>query len=113
MRSSVAPTSGGVMRVASGSCDRRLSRLLTASVVASACFLMVAAGAGAAGLAVASPPAGPVFVIALACTNATAFSPTDVMPLSCSAKMLMLLQLPVALLTVALVIARAVNILKG
>lgn len=46
-------------------------------------------------------------------TNATVFSPTDVMPLSCWAKMLMLLQSAVALLTVALVIARAVNILKG
>jgi hypothetical protein len=45
-------------------------------------------------------------------TNATAFSPTDVMPLSHWAKMLMLLQSAVALLTVALVIARAVNILK-
>ncbi len=45
-------------------------------------------------------------------TNATAFSPTDVMPLSRWAKMLMLLQAAVALLTVALVIARAVNILK-
>jgi hypothetical protein len=45
-------------------------------------------------------------------TNATAFSPTDVMPLARWAKMLMLLQSAVALLTVALVIARAVNILK-
>jgi uncharacterized membrane protein len=45
-------------------------------------------------------------------TNATAFSPTDVMPLSRWAKMLMLLQSAVALLTLALVIARAVNILK-
>jgi uncharacterized membrane protein len=45
-------------------------------------------------------------------TNATAFSPTDVMPLSRWAKMLMLVQSAVSLLTVALVIARAVNILK-
>jgi uncharacterized membrane protein len=45
-------------------------------------------------------------------TNATAFSPTDVMPLSRWAKMLMLVQSAVALLTVAFVIARAVNILK-
>jgi uncharacterized membrane protein len=45
-------------------------------------------------------------------TNATAFSPTDVMPLSRWAKMLMLIQSAVALLTVAMVIARAVNILK-
>jgi uncharacterized membrane protein len=45
-------------------------------------------------------------------TNATAFSPTDVMPLSRWAKMTMMLQSVVSLVTVALVIARAVNILK-
>jgi hypothetical protein len=45
-------------------------------------------------------------------TNAVAFSPTDTMPLSRWAKLLMLIQASVALLTVAFVIARAVNILK-
>ena len=45
-------------------------------------------------------------------TNATAFSPTDTMPLSRWAKMLMLVQSAVSLLTVAFVIARAVNVLK-
>lgn len=45
-------------------------------------------------------------------TNATAFSPTDTMPLTRWAKMIMLLQSAVSLVTVALVIARAVNILK-
>lgn len=45
-------------------------------------------------------------------TNATAFSPTDTMPLSRWAKMLMLLQSGVALVTIGLVIARAVNVLK-
>lgn len=44
-------------------------------------------------------------------TNASAFSPTDVMPLSRWAKALMLLQSMTALLVVGLVIARAVNIL--
>ena len=48
----------------------------------------------------------------LAFTNATAFSPTDVMPLSRWAKMLMLVQSAVSLLLAALVIARAVNILQ-
>lgn len=48
----------------------------------------------------------------LSFTNATAFSPTDVMPLSRWAKMAMLAQSAVSLVTVALVIARAVNILK-
>ena len=45
-------------------------------------------------------------------TNATAFSPTDTMPLSRWAKMLMAAQSSIALITVALVIARAVNVLK-
>ncbi len=45
-------------------------------------------------------------------TNASAFSPTDVMPLTRWAKMLMLLQSMTALLMVGLVIARAVNILR-
>ena len=44
-------------------------------------------------------------------TNSTAFSPTDTMPLSHSAKLLMSAQALVALLTVVLVTARAVNIL--
>jgi uncharacterized membrane protein len=46
-------------------------------------------------------------------TNATAFSPTDTMPMSRWAKTLMALQSGVALITVAFVLARAVNILKG
>ncbi len=45
-------------------------------------------------------------------TNATAFSPTDTMPLTRWAKMLMLVQSAAALLTIALIAARAVNILK-
>jgi uncharacterized membrane protein len=48
----------------------------------------------------------------LSFTNATAFSPTDVMPLSRWAKMLMLAQSAISLLIVAFVVARAVNILK-
>ncbi|GAC1328376.1 MAG: hypothetical protein NVSMB13_15450 [Mycobacteriales bacterium] len=48
----------------------------------------------------------------LSFTNATAFSPTDVLPLSRWAKMTMLVQSAVSLATIALVIARAVNILK-
>ena len=48
----------------------------------------------------------------LSFTNATAFSPTDVMPLAQWAKLTMLGQSAVSLTTVALVIARAVNILK-
>jgi hypothetical protein len=47
----------------------------------------------------------------VAFTNATAFSPTDTMPLSRWAKMLMFLQSLISLLTVVLVVARAVNIL--
>jgi uncharacterized membrane protein len=48
----------------------------------------------------------------LSFTNAAAFSPTDTLPLTSWAKMCMLLQSTVSLSTVALVIARAVNILK-
>jgi uncharacterized membrane protein len=44
-------------------------------------------------------------------TNSTAFSPTDTMPLSRWAKFAMMLQSAVSLVTAALVIARAVNIL--
>src|SRR4051794_9008695 len=44
-------------------------------------------------------------------TNATAFSPTDTMPLSRWTKLTMLSQSAVSLVTVGLVVARAVNIL--
>jgi uncharacterized membrane protein len=44
-------------------------------------------------------------------TNATAFSPTDAMPLTRAAKLLMAGQALTALVTVGLVVARAVNIL--
>jgi uncharacterized membrane protein len=49
----------------------------------------------------------------LSFTNATAFSPTDVMPLARWAKLTMLLQSAVSLSLGALVIARAVNILPS
>lgn len=56
---------------------------------------------------------GPRFVdyLYLSFTNATAFSPTDVMPLARWAKMTMLVQSAVSLALGALVIARAINIL--
>ncbi len=44
-------------------------------------------------------------------TNASAFSPTDTMPLTRRAKLLMMLQSTVSILTLLLVAARAVNIL--
>lgn len=47
----------------------------------------------------------------VAFTNATAFSPTDTMPLSPRAKLLTMAESAVSLLTLALVAARAVNIL--
>jgi hypothetical protein len=63
--------------------------------------------------ACAPPHWAPRFIdyLFVAFTNATAFSPTDTMPLTPWAKMLMLLQASASLLTVALVAARAVNIL--
>ncbi len=45
-------------------------------------------------------------------TNASAFSPTDTMPLTQMAKLLMTAQAITALLTIALVVSRAVNILS-
>jgi hypothetical protein len=53
----------------------------------------------------------PVFLdyVHLGFTNATAFSPTDVMPLTHRAKYAMLVQATIALALFALVVARAVN----
>jgi hypothetical protein len=45
-------------------------------------------------------------------TNATAFSPTDTMPLSPMAKMLMAVQSGASLVTIGMVVARAVNIIQ-
>jgi hypothetical protein len=45
-------------------------------------------------------------------TNAAAFSPTETMPLTPRVKMLMLIESAVSLMTLALVAARAVDILK-
>jgi hypothetical protein len=47
----------------------------------------------------------------LAFTNASAFSPTDVMPMSRWAKVAMTVQALISIVTVALVVSRAVNIL--
>jgi hypothetical protein len=47
----------------------------------------------------------------LSFTNVTAFSPTDVLPLSRWAKLIMMVQSAVALVVVLLVVARAVNVL--
>jgi hypothetical protein len=54
----------------------------------------------------------PIFVdyLYLAFTNATAFSPTDVMPMSRWAKAAMTTQSVISIITLALVISRAVNI---
>jgi len=45
-------------------------------------------------------------------TNASAFSPTDTMPLTPIAKMLMLVQSVASLITIGMVFARAINILN-
>jgi uncharacterized membrane protein len=62
----------------------------------------------------ASPDWEPMFLdyLYLSFTNSTAFSPTDVLPLSRWAKMLMMGQSSVSLVTVVLVVARAVNTLR-
>jgi uncharacterized membrane protein len=60
-----------------------------------------------------SPGWRPRFVdyLYVSLTNATAFSPTDTMPLTAQAKMMMGLQSLVSLVTLGLVVSRAVNIL--
>ncbi len=60
-----------------------------------------------------SPAWRPKFVdyLYLSLTNAAAFSPTDTMPLSASAKLTMGAQSLVSLVTIGLVVSRAVNIL--
>jgi hypothetical protein len=75
-------------------------------------FLFPQMGQGGAGMT--PPDWRPNFLdyLYVSYTNVTAFSPTDTMPMSRWAKMLMLLQSAIALLTVAFVIARAVNVLK-
>lgn len=59
------------------------------------------------------PEREPRFVdyLYVAFTNSTAFSPTDTMPLSGWAKLMMMLQSIISLVTIALVVARAVNVL--
>ena len=62
-------------------------------------------------------PAGwrPVFLdyLHLGFTNATAFSPTDSLPVKTWAKMAMMLESLVSLLAAILVIARAINVFPG
>ncbi|MGZ3516526.1 MAG: hypothetical protein ACXWNK_03620 [Vulcanimicrobiaceae bacterium] len=48
----------------------------------------------------------------LAFTTATAFSPTDTLPLTTRARVLMMIESTVSLLTIAIAAARAINILK-
>jgi hypothetical protein len=62
----------------------------------------------------APPGWRPLFIdyLYVSLTNATAFSPTDTMPLTRRAKLLMSVQSMASLLTVALVAGRAVNILN-
>ena len=61
----------------------------------------------------ASPDWRPLFIdyLHLGFNTATAFSPTDAMPLTRRAKMLMMLESSISLLTLVIVAARAVNVL--
>ena len=63
---------------------------------------------------VAAPGWHPRFVdyLYVSFTNASAFSPTDTMPLTRWAKLLMLAQSTISIITLLLVAARAVNILR-
>ena len=66
------------------------------------------------GLHLAPPDWRPTFIdyLYVSYTNATAFSPTDTMPMARWTKLLFLAQSAIALTVAALVIARAVNILR-
>jgi hypothetical protein len=55
---------------------------------------------------------GMVDYLFLGFTTSTAFSPTEAMPLTARAKLLMILQSMIALITIAIVAARTINILK-
>jgi hypothetical protein len=55
---------------------------------------------------------GMVDYLFLGFTTSTAFSPTEAMPLTARAKLLMMLQSMIALITIAIVAARTINILK-
>jgi hypothetical protein len=75
------------------------------------------AGAGEPGdftFAQGSVPREPVFVdyLALAFNTSTAFSPTDTLPVTPRGKLLMMTQSAISLVTVVVVGARAINILK-
>jgi hypothetical protein len=63
---------------------------------------------------VAAPGWHPLFVdyLYVSFTNSSAFSPTDTMPLTRWAKVLMLVQSSISIVTLILVAARAVNILR-
>ena len=62
-----------------------------------------------------SPDWEPIFVdyLYLAFTCATAFSPTDVMPMSRWAKAAMTMQTLISIVVLVLVVSRAVNILPS
>jgi hypothetical protein len=75
-------------------------------------FLFVQMGADAAKYAREGWAPRLVDYLYTSLTNATAFSPTDTMPLTANAKLLMSVQALVSLVTLGLVIARAVNILQ-
>ena len=51
--------------------------------------------------------------LSLAFSTATAFSPTDVLPLTSRAKLLMMIESAVSLVTIVTVAARAINLLSG
>jgi len=57
----------------------------------------------------------PVYVdyLSLAFQTATAFSTTDVVPLTSRAKMLMMLESTISLVTIIVIVSRAINILGG
>ena len=93
---------------------RRAARQLRAGAAIFAVTEDRGADLGAMRPQLAPPDWEPAFgdYLYLSFTNATAFSPTDVLPLSRWAKMGMTAQASISIVTVVLVVARAVNILR-
>ena len=81
-------------------------------------FLFPQMQLGMVGATAASPFVDPLWkpqfldYLYLAFTNSTAFSPTDTMPLSRWAKVLMTIEALISLLTVAVVLARSVSLIQ-
>jgi len=89
------------------------SRARSASADLKASFLFPQMMVDAQRVRCVDPHWKPLFLdyLYVAFTNALAFSPTDTMPITRSAKMLMLVEASISFVTIALVVSRAINVI--